>query len=309
MARQAVRAGDRAPETAGRDLVREFVHRRNPAEVLLADWEHDGEHRLRCRADWPRAHRFYTPSGGRHDALLVVETLRQAGLLAAHVGCGVPVGHSFLMDRLTCAVEDPSGLAGAGGPADVRLVVDITEVRGRRGRVADLRVDVVFRRDGLRFAAGSGWMRCLPPSLYQRVRWSGERAEGGPAVVPPPVDPRVVGRAAVEDVVLGEPDRAGRFPLRVDTAHPVLFDHPLDHVPGMLVFEAMRQAGRVVLGGPDAPVFGCSADFPRFVELDQRCLVEAEVSARPSPSAAQVSVRLVQAGEVRARGTIMLGVR
>ena len=58
-----------------------------------------------------------------------------------------------------------------------------------------------------------------------------------------------VGRLNPYNVVIGPLDRHGvralRTPVVVDLSHPTMFDHPLDHVPGMLQMEVVRQARRL----------------------------------------------------------------
>ncbi|MCZ0971672.1 AfsA-related hotdog domain-containing protein [Streptomyces albulus] len=70
----------------------------------------------------------------------------------------------------------------------------------------------------------------------------------------------------------------------MNTAHPVLFDHPVDHVPGMLMVEAARQAARAVAPHWSLPVaLDCS--FARYAELDAPCWVGARAAGR-APTAA-----------------------
>jgi hypothetical protein len=61
----------------------------------------------------------------------------------------------------------------------------------------------------------------------------------------------------------------------VDTRHPVLFDHPVDHVPGMLLMEAARQATAATLERSSFVPLGMASEFKRYVELDEPCLIEA----------------------------------
>lgn len=92
----------------------------------------------------------------------------------------------------------------------------------------------------------------------------------------PPVDPHRVDRTSPDDVVLSPVagGRPGRWMLRVDPAHPVLFDHAVDHAPGMLLLEAARQAAHAV-GGGSSTVFGMRTHFARYVELDAPAVVVA----------------------------------
>lgn len=64
--------------------------------------------------------------------------------------------------------------------------------------------------------------------------------------------------------------------LRADTAHPVLFDHPVDHAPGMLLLEAARQAAQAVAAPEAALPVSMDAVFFRYAELDAPCRIEAD---------------------------------
>ncbi|KJK48698.1 hypothetical protein UK23_16145 [Lentzea aerocolonigenes] len=284
---------------------RDLVHRKALAEVFLTDWARVGEDSFLLGAQWPRSHSFYAPRDGRHDPMLVAETVRQAGILLAHKGYDVPLGHSFLMDRITLAVHQDEMTVG-DEPADLLIEVEARDVLRRARGINGMRVDMTFRRAGVRIASGSGWVRVAGPGVYRRLRWGGEPRLPGPACSPTPLTPEIVGVTSVDDVVLGEPTGRWTWPLRVRTGHPVLFDHPLDHVPGMVTLEAMRQAGRAVLGRPGAQPLDLDASFPRFLELDRECLVSAEVLKWISPSVAVLSVQAIQDGVVAAEAVLTM---
>ncbi|HLV73170.1 A-factor biosynthesis hotdog protein [Actinomadura hallensis] len=94
--------------------------------------------------------------------------------------------------------------------------------------------------------------------------------------------------------------------LVVDESDPFYFDHPLDHVPGMLLFSGLldlavradelrrprrRAPGRVVAG----------LDFTRFCELDRA----TTLSCRPMPGPNRAwTVEARQAGETVCEGSI-----
>ncbi|NUQ99577.1 MAG: A-factor biosynthesis protein [Streptomyces sp.] len=73
-------------------------------------------------------------------------------------------------------------------------------------------------------------------------------AVGAALSLAPALPAAAVDRALPADVVPVPFDRPRRRRLRMDTAHPVFF-HSLDHVPGMLLLEAARQAARVRVAG------------------------------------------------------------
>ncbi|MCE0444846.1 hypothetical protein LT493_04755 [Streptomyces tricolor] len=95
--------------------------------------------------------------------------------------------------------------------------------------------------------------------------------------LPPGLLPGTVGHLLPENVVLARTEHAGRWQLRVDLDHAVLFDHPVDHAPGMLLLEALRQAAHATYPATDTMVTAMSVSFEKWVELDEA----AWVSVRP----------------------------
>lgn len=280
-----------------------LVHRRALSEVVLTDWTAVGANNFLCAAQWSRSHSLYRVRHGLHDALLLAETLRQSGILLSHTELEVPLEHRFLIDRMAWLAH-PYGLACVGAPVDVVGQVEVTPLSAGRGAVKKLQFDIVFTRDGKRIGTAAAWARSVGPRVYERLRAGRIAPPSGPLATPQPMDPYVVGVHTTDDVVLGEPTDGQGWPLRVLTTHPVLFDHPVDHVPGMLVLEGMRQAGRVLLGWPDAQPFECDVTFERFVEFDSTCVVRARVLRRSAADTATLAVEAVQDGHTSALGTI-----
>ncbi|MEV4949728.1 ScbA/BarX family gamma-butyrolactone biosynthesis protein [Streptomyces sp. NPDC053755] len=258
---------------------REYVHRAALAEVFLAaDWSRSDEAHFTLSAQWPRAHSFFGPLGGTHyDPMMAAETIRQVGALLAHVGFGVPIGHQFLMWELNYRVV-PGMMAVGGAPADLRLDVTCSDIRRRAGRLTGLAYEVVISENGRTLATGNARYTCTSPEVYRRLRADRIDATLDASVPPtPPVEPRVVGRRDAFDVVLTPADRPERWRLRVDTRHPVLFDHPGDHIPGMVLLEAARQAVHSL--APEGQVvmpMAMDSTFHRYAEFGSPCWIETE---------------------------------
>lgn len=252
---------------------KEFVHRASVAEVMLTDWERTGEDRFSVSAQWPRGHSFFTAVNGHHDPLISAETIRQAGALLAHAEYGVPLGHSFLMWSLEFAVC-PEDLLVGDAPASLTIEIACADIKRRGRSVAGFRYDAVVRRNGRVAATGSADFTCVSPEVYARMR-AGRLASGRPRLpLTAPTAPQTVGRVSPTDVVLSPTGEQDCWQLRVDTRHPVLFDHPVDHVPGMMLLEAARQATAATLGRP-ALALDVSSTFARYAELDAPCLITA----------------------------------
>ncbi|WP_268254571.1 AfsA-related hotdog domain-containing protein, partial [Streptomyces humidus] len=59
-----------------------------------------------------------------------------------------------------------------------------------------------------------------------------------------------------------------------DFSHPVLFDHPADHVPGMLLLEAARQSAHAATHPRPGLPTSLDATFTQYVELDTPCWID-----------------------------------
>ncbi|MFF4801480.1 ScbA/BarX family gamma-butyrolactone biosynthesis protein [Streptomyces sp. NPDC001351] len=252
---------------------RQLVHRAAVAETFLTGWERTGPDRFTLFAQWPRAHQLHvSPDRSAYEPLLVAETVRQCGALLAHAEYDAPFDHCFVLKELHVTTH-PEHLAVGAAPAEPVLDVTVCDVRRRAGRPTALRYHTDVRLGGERVAGAHIAVSWTSESVYRRLRGGRTPATVTPLPLPPALPAAAVDRALPADVVLAPPARPGRWQLRVDTAHPVFFDHPLDHVPGMLLLEAARQAARVRAVGPTG---GGSfhAAFHQYAELDRPTWIE-----------------------------------
>nr|AGH68922.1 AfsA-like gamma-butyrolactone synthase [Streptomyces sp. CNH189] len=282
---------------------KELVHRASVAEVLLTDWRRRDGSRFTVTAQWPRGHSFFTAVQGLHDPLIAAETIRQAGVLLCHTELGVPLGHHFLMWNLNFSVR-PERLLVGSAPASVDLDVTFFGTKRQRGRLVASRLEAVLRRDGHVVATGGAYFTCVSPAVYRRVRGRRHLGSGCPELpLEAALPAQSVGRLLPMDVVLSPTEAPDRWQLRTDVRHPVLFDHPVDHVPGMALIEAARQATTVVLGRVSPPL-SVETDFVRYVELDAPCAVEARQVPCGEPGRESVLVQGRQAQDVVFRSTV-----
>ncbi|MEU2228333.1 ScbA/BarX family gamma-butyrolactone biosynthesis protein [Streptomyces sp. NPDC018347] len=312
-------AGRTAPDLRTPQLTttvpREYVHRAAVSEVFLTGWRADPvgapDPSFTVTAQWPRSHALFAREGGYQDPMLLLESVRQTGSLLAHAEFGVPFGHQFVMSDLTAHAE-PALLVSGPTPTEPELRTVCRDITRRDGRLTAMRYDVTVLRDGVPLGTATAAFRCMSPAVYRRVR--GERPTLARGATPPAVAPFAVGHTSARHVVLAVPEPAppaptrphlriqpwaqprarpvpgarGRWELRVDTAHPTYFDHPVDHVPGMVLLEAARQAAHASTGLPDALVLGVRGAFARYAELDAPCWIEAH----PEPAGADGDVRV-----------------
>ncbi|MGY1502787.1 ScbA/BarX family gamma-butyrolactone biosynthesis protein [Streptomyces sp. QTS52] len=270
-------------------MTRELVHRSSVSEVFVTDGLHTGGAEFVVAAQWPRDHALYHPDeNGRYDPLLFAETLRQAHFYAAHTFFGVPLGHRFVGQDLSFEITDPAALRVGAAPLAVLLDGTWEWQGGTPARRAGARMDVSLVVDGRVCGRGHARGLIVDERRYGLLRRRAAEAAGvgeapvghGPEAVADTalVPPHRVGRQRRKDCVLervatGAPDRQWR--LRSDQDHAILFDHPTDHVPLMVMLEGFRQLGHLTVhesaqgaaAGEEFVLSGLALDCAAFGEL------------------------------------------
>ncbi|GLW15688.1 adhesin [Streptomyces sp. NBRC 13847] len=283
------------PSALTTTVPREYVHRTAISEVFLTDWRPGSSDSWVISAQWPRAHTFYGPRDGLHDPILLIETMRQAGILLSHVAHQVPLDHPIIWQRVRYDLL-PEALRTTGRPAEIELHVTDHDMVFRGKRLATARQEFRILCDGAELATAALDYSCHSPSVYRRLRGEYsdlDLANSRKLPVPQAVEPPLVAREHDRDVVLSPTEHADRWQLRVDTSHPVLFDHPVDHAPGMLMIEAARQAAQADTPGSTLPT-SLECTFARYAELDAPSWVRARTTERADDGSRQSTVTVEQ---------------
>jgi hypothetical protein len=257
----------------------DFAHKRAVEEVFLTDTIVDlSRERVLAGAQLPRNHALHNEvENGIHDLLLLLEIARQGMTIYGHVRLAVPRETAFVMSELRVEVLDLEAIRQADAPAG--LVFDVPfgeEQRDRRGRARGYALKGTGSIDGRLSMEMAGKALLIPEGLYERMlRVPVGKNAAASSPPPQPVEPASVGRRSPRNVVVGDVERDDeelRCALLADTTHPSFFDHPLDHVPGMLMLEAARQAALLYVGGlgwsPTRSVLdACEAHFGSYAAL------------------------------------------
>ncbi|MEV0950854.1 ScbA/BarX family gamma-butyrolactone biosynthesis protein [Promicromonospora sp. NPDC050249] len=316
-------------------VAREYVHRRAVAEVFVTDTSGTSESgtsesgtdgTYRVAAQLPRGHLMQ--EGPVLDFSLLVETVRQAAVSVSHRHLGIPLGLAFLFRDLDVDVEDLGALRVGDRPAHLEVGTTLEAQRTIGGRVTGVRFAGQVSVDGRLALTGQGSLMVMTPAEWKSLRALGRRhtvSAAGPllqsAQPPSPARARTVGRRDPRNVVVSRPvldgGRRAQSWLHVDTRHPYLFDHPLDHAPGNLLLEAARQSAAAAvslshgLQPSDLVVLACTGSFDAFVELDlptQVVTEVAELTTRGAIVACSTRTSILHAGRVAAQIDLTMGV-
>ncbi|MFJ5142058.1 ScbA/BarX family gamma-butyrolactone biosynthesis protein [Streptomyces sp. NPDC088707] len=298
--------------TYDQTVSRALVHRAAVSEVFLTDGCRSAEtDRVLIAAQWPRSHALYEPdAAGFSDPVLLVETVRQAAVYAAHRFYDVPLTRRFIFCDLRLDVEDPHPLRVGATP--LHVVLD-----GRFHPEGDLPAERFGARYSTTVHAGGQYcgrasvrLLAVGDDLYDRLRYRVSTPVGGPRPARPGtlLSPTEVGQVRPENVLLSR-EGAGRYGMHLATGHPGYFEHACDHVPGMALVEAFRQAGHQTLrqsGDLRSHLMtGCEVSFDAFGELDAPVTILAHEQHAPSAGSDDQPVRLTafQGEVVLARAT------
>jgi 2-oxo-3-(phosphooxy)propyl 3-oxoalkanoate synthase len=289
---------------------RSLVHKRSLENVLLTEVGAYAEDRFYCAGRVPSLHRFFNDAGRspHTDILFFTELGRQASLAVCHSFLGVGQDDVFIFEGSE-AMLGPGAWTAALQPASEAVLVEIhaREVtRRRNGAVSRVLADHVMWIGGEQVFLGTGAWTIHPVAIFQRLRRASAPASTGAPALPTPL-------ARGGNVVISAPQRdesgcAWTASLIVDPSHTYFFDHPCDHVPGMLLLEGCAQLAKSVDSASErACVASYDMTFAQFVENDQPTTLVARTSGRSLTSGERhVSITVSQNGVECGRAIIGL---
>jgi hypothetical protein len=299
------------PFSAEQTVPRSLVHKRSLENVLLTDLRAEGD-RFRCAGRVPTAHLYFNDAGRtpRRDILFYTELGRQASLAISHAFLEVGTTDAFIFEGSQAAITPAAWAAPSEELPSIEVDVRIKDLARRRNNaVSRVVADHVMRLDGEEVFHGTGAWTVQPAALFQRLRRSSASnlslpASGSAADIAPHAARRR--RAGGGNVVIAMPEStaAGEFTttLIVDDTHPYFFDHPCDHVPGILLLEGCAQLALAAFGATtgvssaSALIAAYDVSFAQFVENGVPTTLSARVITADGSSGARVEIAITQPG-------------
>ncbi len=312
--------------TFRRTVDRALLHRSALSEVFLTDCRAVDADRYVAAAQLPPSHTYYTDHLCRRplvDPMLLLECCRQAETYGGHAIFGVPWDTRFILRDWSLHTAGPSALVCPGGPAELAIAVTTTGGRWFSGALRGLNYEMDMVLGGLPAGHAHISVGYLPAESYDLVR-IGRRGSAPPSSISVrprpdgvPVPPHLVGRSNPENVLLLDPVLGAdglTAGIRTAVDNPSMFDHAQDHLPGMVLTEAARQACLFTLndmhGLSPSPwvLTGMRASFAAYAELDAPTLVRVR-PALPVPEVAtawELQAEFEQNGATIAEATLIM---
>ncbi|MFF3323130.1 ScbA/BarX family gamma-butyrolactone biosynthesis protein [Streptomyces sp. NPDC002889] len=269
-----------------------YTHLERDESILVVGWERSGAHAFTLDIRWPAVQGDLP-----YDPRILAQTIRQSGLVVAHAEYDVPLDHQTLLNTLDITIA-PGFRAPRDQTSALRVELDVSEPKRGRRKPSALRVSLHILHGDVTVARVDSEFGWISPPVYRRLRGEYASVEWADWPVPAPVAPELVGRHDTVDVVLSPGEESNRWLLRNVVANTRLFDHPVDHVPGLVLLEAAQQAAHALVAPVPFSPTGVSTRYSRYVEFDRPCWIEAETLPTPDPDALSLRVRGVQGGEI-----------
>ncbi|WP_194819071.1 ScbA/BarX family gamma-butyrolactone biosynthesis protein [Nocardia sp. XZ_19_385] len=300
-----------------RTISRVLAHRCAVSEVFVTSLDRLGPNEFQAGAQLPRMHAYYSdhagPLGLRHDPLVVMEAARQAAIASTHEFFGVPPEMAFIVRTFNGTGSDTDVWETCTAPADLVMNVRVSAQHRRGGVPHGLDLVLEIACDGAPMMTVDGSFSWTTASRWNAMRSAFRDSLGlgqfrGSGALSERAPEALVGRENRRNVVIGPPrleGRTARAALVADLAHPFLFDHQLDHIPGSLLIEAARQTALTLL--PELPrLLSVGSTFERFVELDcpAECVAEI-IESEVGPTVVRCVIE--QAGAEAARIDLEFG--
>jgi hypothetical protein len=277
---------------------RHLVHKVSLSEVLLTGAVQAEKDRFVVAARWPSDHQLYRPTApGIGDPSLLIESVRQSAIYICHRFYDIPpAGRPFVMAGIEVEIDAP-GLPYAPGEALPVLLEAVCTRTATAPKRFGMAMEATLYIGGRRHGRSHVRWEVMDERRYAVVRSrkcaqpSADTAADPVASVADRLPAAVAGRLRPQDVLLAPHPQGtpGVWQLMLDESHPVYFDHGGDHVPGMVLIEAMRQAAHaatvVVHPGNTVPELwaplSLASSFERFGALD----APVTITAQPIPGA------------------------
>jgi epoxide hydrolase-like predicted phosphatase len=303
---------------------RRYVHRQAINEVFITDSQQVDSNHFIFSAMLPKSHMYFNDlpeltDGHRcYDAMLLLEVFRQTSIYVTHKYYDVPLNAKFIFNNAEFKILNYPLLEIMQQPLHSVIQVKITNLKYRKKILAGYTLEMTLLINNIACAQkimGIGWM---DDTVWKKLRAKNEN-------LPPlnynnikPAQCTSVGRIFPRNVVIGDvqiKDSTLSATLIVDQSYSSIFDHPLDHIPGMFIIEACRQAALLAVnsykGTPanQLILYNCNMSFQQFCELSStaQCIVDLhEITV--TGTLINVPISVLQNGTKNTIGTIILKV-
>jgi len=292
----------------------ELLRQRTAEQIFVTDWRLD-ERGFTALARLPLVHALYSDtSTPHHDIVLMADVISQVGMTATINLLETPIDWEFMVRRFEVALDPLENNARGRDSVQMTVTTDGgdagVKVRGNASAggagFLTTRNSIGGRPSGTSHVSTFWVSEGRYRELRRRVRKHLDPGKSAPASLQPET---LTGRTNPSNTVISTLQVAGERSYEacvlVNPDDPTFFGRPLDHVNGLLLFEAARQAAIAAtcreLGTSPSEVVVSAAEisYVAFAELDD--LTQCKVTLNDDGAAA---VELSQSNRAVSRANL-----
>lgn len=291
-----------------------------PEQTFITDWTFDAEREeFRIAARLPRAHLRYSDTANPYvDVCLLAQVVAQAGVIVVAELLDVPLDSTFLLRRYAASMEplENNRLGRDATRYTMKTDRDTTFFKQRRkGRPPTASMITQCELEGRpcgTLEVQGIWVYEDMYELFRRVGGGGDEMRAAEpydtsGLEPDPQTGRALPRnQAIARLEAGEAPGTYSTTVLVDREDPTYYERPLDHVPGLLLLDAAKQATTAAVcrersvTPAEVAVHAAEFNFSRFAELSAP--VECQIDL--SEGLDKVESEFTQAGRTVCKATL-----
>lgn len=239
--------GDR-PLNYSQTIEQHLVHKSSIHEVFITDTRTTDAGLFLAAAQFPRQHTLYSDRiRNAYDPLLVAEVGRQATIAMAHRYFDVPIGWPLLAYKVEIKVLERELLIIDKQPANILVSIQVQKIVNKEMLMEAILMHTISL--GRKIVAHMQVeLKGMPKNMYTYMREINKNNKDLRDLFDyadvKELEPSSLGRHDRRNVVINDSfDHEGRiYPVKIDSNHPGLFDHEVDHISGAVLGEVCRQA-------------------------------------------------------------------
>lgn len=294
-----------------RTIDKSLVHRRALAEVFITDFESVSRDRYIVAAQLPVGHAYYNDGNTNfHDPLAIIEACRQAALVVAHQYYGVPKDWSFIFRKAKVHIGDIDSTIISDGR--MLVGINITKTFEKDGFLTGMIGDFVVEIDGNKVGDFVGSLSFLPSAMLKKMRAQARSVKNisdKPYISPlQPLAAKRVARTSAKNIVIGRTSR-DTYEIVDCRSNRALIDHEVDHISGMVIMEACRQAAIATVLEDTGELYGTvksfQVEFLEFAEHELPTVCKAHLIDIVD-GVAQTHIEILQQNQILASSQIDL---
>ena len=249
-------------------ICKELVHKSFLSEVFLTDSRQVANDCFLISALLPKTHFYYNDVPIRsqfYDSALILEVCRQVSIYIAHIFYAISFDYKFIFDSANFTQYLGHKPANNIDKHKAIIHTKVINKKTKKDSLCGLEIDMMVYIDQELYACKSMKFSWVAPKMWDKLRRISQQQDSANLEIKP-ILKDIVCKEHISNVVIGnflECTNYFQATIIADKTHPAFFDHPLDHISGILIIEAIKQFGIATC----AKVFNCKPTKLQFKSI------------------------------------------